>query len=42
VVSKAVFCLLVLVATAKLVADLRAWTLLARRRSAAASQSGQP
>jgi predicted ferric reductase len=40
VVSKAVFCLLVLVATAKVVADLRVWTLLTRRRSAAASQSG--
>ncbi|MFY8038642.1 MAG: ferric reductase-like transmembrane domain-containing protein [Bosea sp. (in: a-proteobacteria)] len=42
VVSKAAFCLVVLAATAKVVADLRVWTLLTRRRSAAASQSGQP
>ena len=31
-VSKAAFCALVLVATAKVVLDLRAWTLLLRRR----------
>lgn len=30
--SKAAFCALVLVATAKVLMDLRAWTLLARRR----------
>jgi predicted ferric reductase len=33
--SKAAFCLLVLLATAKVILDLRAWTLIARKRRSA-------
>ena len=40
-VSKAAFCVLVLAALARVVTDLRVWTLLTRRSAATASPSGQ-